>query len=340
MVKMNAYQHYLLQEFVDDYHDQQMSRRDLMRRAVLIMGTAPLAGAALLSMGCGDDDGDSPDATATTGTSPTSANTAATSATSATAGVTGTAAASPSAGASPSPTLAPVETSMEEVRFAGPGSDLLGTLYRPADRSKQYTGVFVIHENRGLTDHIKDVARRYASQGFIALAIDLVSRKGGSTADTTANMAALAGANVNIEDLVADTKAYATYLSKVDGVRQGGIGVTGFCFGGGYAFEAAIAAPEVVAAVPYYGICRLMDQLATTKAAVMVMYGGNDNRVTSQAEQVRGQLAKTGKPYEVRIYEGANHAFFNDTGTNYNATAAADAWPRTLDWFRAHLPRG
>ncbi len=337
MVKMNAYQEYLLQEFVDDYHERQMTRRDLMRRAVLIMGTAPLASAALLTMGCGDDD-DAGDATATVPAAATTA--AATTGTPATAAPSATGAASAAAGASPSPTLVPVAVTTTEVKFAGPGSDLVGTLSRPTDTSKSYPGVFVIHENRGLTDHIKDVAKRYAGQGFVALAIDLVSRKGGSTADTTANMAALAGANVNIEDLVADTKAYATYLQGLDGVRKNGVGVTGFCFGGGYAFEAAIAAPEVVAAVPYYGICRLMEQLASTKAAVMVMYGANDARVTAQAEQVRAQLAKTGRPNEVRIYEGANHAFFNDTGANYNATVAADAWPRTLDWFRAHLPKG
>lgn len=333
MVKMNAYQEYLLQEFVDDYHEKQMSRRDLMRRALLIMGTAPLASSALLALGCGGDDDtdDDVDATATS----SSATSGATTATSPTVA----ASAAASASAAPTGTQAAVQITSSDVKFAGPGSDLLGYLSRPADTSKSYPGVFIIHENRGLVEHSKDIARRYAGQGYVALAIDLVSRKGGSGADTTANMAALAGANVNIEDLVADTKAYATYLQGLEGVRKNGVGVTGFCFGGGYAFEAAIAAPEVVAAVPYYGICRLMDQLSKTKAAVLAMYGANDGRVTSQAEQVKAELAKTGKPYEVKIYEGANHAFFNGTGANYNATAAADAWPKTLNWFATHLPK-
>lgn len=113
--------------------------------------------------------------------------------------------------------------------------------------------------------------------------------------------------------------------------------MTGFCFGGGYTFETAIASELVTAAVPYYGICRLIDQLATTKAAVLAIYGERDTRVTSQADRVREELAKTGRAYDVKVYEGANHAFFNDTGSNYNAEAAQDAWEKTVAWFREHL---
>jgi carboxymethylenebutenolidase len=131
--------------------------------------------------------------------------------------------------------------------------------------------------------------------------------------------------------------AYADYLAELDGVKPGGIGVTGFCFGGGYAFETAIASNLVTAAVPFYGICRLIDQLATTRAAVLAIYGERDTRVTSQADRVREELAKTGRPYEVKVYEGANHAFFNDTGSNYNAEAALDAWEKTLAWFREYV---
>ncbi len=193
----------------------------------------------------------------------------------------------------------------------------------------------MIHENRGLNEHTRDIARRFAGEGFVALAVDLVSRKGGSTDDTGANSGALG--NARPEDLVADMVAYAEYLADLDGVKPGGIGVTGFCFGGGYAFETAIASKLVRAAAPYYGICRLIDELATTGAAVLAIYGGRDTRVTSQADRVREELAKTGRPFEVKVYEGANHAFFNDTGANYNAGAARDAWTKTLAWFREYV---
>jgi len=318
---MNEYQRYLMEEFADEYRERSMSRRDLLRRAVLIMGSVPAGLAALAAVGCGGDDSPQAIAEATQPPQPTAGTTA----TATTALTTATAAATIGSGAN---------AGAGDVRFAGPGSELLGYLAKPT-RAGTYPGILIIHENRGLNEHTKDIARRYAGEGFFALAVDLVSRAGGSKADTAANTGALGSAK--IEDLVADMKAYATYLQKMEGVKAGGIGVTGFCFGGGYAFESALASPEVKAVVPYYGICRLIDQLATTKAAVLAMYGALDNRVTSQAERVKAELAKSGRPFDVQVYPGANHAFFNNTSANYNATAAADAWTKTLAWFRANL---
>ena len=316
---MNEYQRYLMEEFADEYRERSMSRRDLLRRAILIMGGVPAGLAALAAVGCGGDDTPEAIAEATKPPQPTTGATASATAVSATSAPT----TAPNAAAGPG-----------DVRFAGPGSELLGYMAKP-ERAGTYPGILIIHENRGLNEHTKDIARRYAKEGFIGLAVDLVSRAGGSKSDTAVNTGALGSAK--IDDLVADMKAYATSLQKVEGVKAGGIGVTGFCFGGGYAFESAIASPEVKAAVPYYGICRLIDQLGTTKAAVLAMYGALDNRVTSQAERVKAELAKTGRPFGVQVYDGANHAFFNDTGANYNATAAADAWTKTLAWFRANV---
>ncbi|MBI5946581.1 MAG: dienelactone hydrolase family protein [Chloroflexi bacterium] len=314
---MNEYQRYLIEEFADEYNERRMSRRDLLRRAFLIMGSVPAGLAALAAVGCGGDDDAATIADASATPSP------ATGATTTVAATASAATTAPAAGITAS-----------DVSFAGPGSQLLGYLAKPA-AAGTYPGILVIHENRGLNEHTKDVARRYAAEGFVALAVDLVSRGGGSKADAAANTGALGSAK--IDDLVEDMKAYAAYLPKVEGVKAGGIGVTGFCFGGGYAFESAIAGPGVKAAVPYYGICRLIDQLSTTKAAVLAIYGALDSRVTSQADRVRTELARTGRPYDVQVYAGANHAFFNDTGANYNAAAAADAWAKTLAWFRQHV---
>ena len=325
---MNPYQRYLLEEFADEYHERHMSRRDLLRRALLIMGSAPAAAAALLAVGCGDDDVKATPTPVPPTTAPTKAAASAT-----------TAAASPSAAASASPSAAGSAVASKavtsDVKFKGTGSDLLGYLAKPASGAGPFPGVLIIHENRGLVDHTKDVARRYADAGFVALAVDLVSRAGGSGADPAKNTGALGSAK--IDDPVEDMKSYAAYLKGLDGVKPGGVGVIGFCFGGGYAFEAAIASPDVKAAVPYYGICRLIDELPKTKAAVFAIYGANDSRVTGQSDRVKEQLAKTGKPYDVKVYDGANHAFFNDTGGSYNATAAADAFTRTQEWLRKYV---
>ena len=175
---MNEYQKYLIEEFVDEYHERRMSRRSLLRRAVLIMGSVPAAAAALVAAGCGDDD-DPPLADDESPTAPPGQSTAAT----ATAATTATRTA-PSAAASAAATTA---AEGAEIKFKGPGSDLLGYLALPTGEAKA-PGVLIIHENRGLNDHTRDIARRYAAEGFAALAVDLVSRDGGSKADTAATM--------------------------------------------------------------------------------------------------------------------------------------------------------
>jgi carboxymethylenebutenolidase len=194
----------------------------------------------------------------------------------------------------------------------------------------------LIHENRGLLDHFKDVARRYAKEGFAALAIDLVSRRGGTGADAAANTGALG--NANPDDLVADLMAGLAYLKAQPYTQGKNLGVSGYCFGGGYTWEVAAASTDVKAAVPYYGSAtRPLEKLATTGAAVLAVYGETDTRITGQAPQVEEKLKASGKPYEIKIYPGAGHAFFNETGMNYNAAAAADAWTATIAWFRRHL---
>jgi carboxymethylenebutenolidase len=316
---MNEYQHYLIQEFADEYSEGHMSRRQLLRRAVLIMGSVPAGMAALSMFGCGgDDDDEAADAANTPEPPSTTAATATTAA----------------ANASPAPTGSNDTVQTSDVKFAGPGSDLLGYLAQPPGNGP-YPGIVIIHENRGLNDHTRDIARRYAQEGFVGLAVDLVSRAGGTKPDASANTGVLGSAN--IADLTADMVAYVDYLKGMEGVKPGGVGVTGFCFGGGYTFDTAVASPDVIAAVPYYGTCRQIDALASIPAAMMVMYGANDARITGQAEAVKASLAKNPRPSQVEIYPGANHAFFNDTGTNYNEAAARDAWTKTLAWFRTHV---
>lgn len=315
---MNEYQHYLIQEFADEFNEGHMTRRQLLRRAILIMGSIPAGLAALAAVGCGDDD-DEAAATKAAATPEPSSQPSATTAATVPAG---------------SPTAAGGTVQTSDVRFKGPASDLLGYLAKPSGNGP-FPGIVIIHENRGLNEHTKDIARRYAAEGFAGLAVDLVSRAGGSKPDASANTGVLGSAN--IPDLVADMKAYVDYLRPLEGVKPGGVGVTGFCLGGGYAFDTAVESPDVKAAVPYYGTCRQVDKLATTQAAMLVMYGSLDTRITAQADAVKASLAKNSRPSQVQIYEGANHAFFNDTGANYNEAAARDAWAKTLAWFRQYV---
>ncbi len=313
---MNPHQRYLIEEFVEDYRDRRLGRRDLLRRVLLITGSIPATASILTALGCGgnDDDDDAVD-------TPAAASTATAS--------TGTS--SPAPG---SPTD-PAGVQATDIRFAGPAGELIAHLARPAS-SGAAPAVVVIHENRGLTEHIKDIARRYAGEGFVALAIDLVSRNGGTQANAS-NASGLLGA-ARVDDLIADLRASEKYLNEQSFVRAGAVGVTGFCFGGGYTWELAIASSTIRAAVPYYGqLGRPLTDLSRTNAAILAIYAQNDTRITNQAKPIEAQLVAAGKTHQVQIYPGTDHAFFNDTGSRYNAAAATDAWKLTLEWFRKHL---
>jgi carboxymethylenebutenolidase len=211
-----------------------------------------------------------------------------------------------------------------------------GYLARPKTEGT-YPGVIVIHENRGLTDHIRDVARRLAKAGYVALAPDLASR-GGGTAQVGADKITGYFANTKPEELVKDLNAGVDFLGQQPGVQPDKYGVVGFCFGGAYTLRLAAANPKMAAAVCYYGVTPdPADQMSATNAAILGQYGGNDSRVNGTIPALEQAMQAAGKTYEKQIYEGANHAFNNDTGQNYNQEAAVAAWQRTLDWFGKYL---
>ncbi len=315
-MRLDEHKIYLLGEFAEDYLERRLSRRDLLRRALLVTGSVPLAATSLFALGCGDSNSE-PAAAATTAP-PTTAPATAT-ATSAT-GV-------PETDAS---------IVAESVTYRGPAGELKGYLARPRSGGPS-AAVVVIHENRGLVDHIRDVVRRYAKEGFVALAVDMASRGGGSTENTQQNLGLLN--QVSAEDHIKDLQAGIDYLKTQSFVRTGAFGVTGFCYGGGFTFDLTAASADIKAGVPYYGTAAraLNNGLDRTKAAVLVMYGGTDTRITGERPQVEAALKVAGGTYEIKVYEGAGHAFFNDTGGSYNAAAAKDAWATTLAWFRKYL---
>jgi carboxymethylenebutenolidase len=334
---LNVYQRYFVEEFAEDYKDQHLSRRELLRKVLYVTGSVPLAASVLVALGCGDSSGDKAAATSTPGaTRPAGGATAAPGG--AATALPGTPPAPTGAGVTVQPTDPAIEA--RNVSFPGKATSgaaptLLAYLAKPAGAGP-FPGLIVIHENRGLVEHIMDVARRYAKEGFTALAVDLVSRAGGTQADAAQNTGALGRANP--DDLVQDLLSGIDYLKQQAFVKKTALGVTGFCFGGGYTWETAVASPDIKAAAPYYGTAqRVLDKLGQTNAAVLAVYGGNDRGITPQAPTVEERLKAANKTYQIKIYEGAGHAFFNDTGGAYNADAAKDAWQLTLGWFRKYL---
>jgi carboxymethylenebutenolidase len=333
---LNFNQRYLIEEFAELYQQQRMERRELLRRALLITGSIPLAATSLFALGCGSSKSGS--SSAAEATKPAAAATTATTASSA-ASPTSSAPATiptPPPATGPGVTVDPNDPAIQVavVSYKGPASDITGYLSRPRTGGPT-PAVVVIHENRGLVEHTKDITRRYAKEGFTALAVDLLSRQGGTPTDQAAAAGLLGRANP--DDLTADLVASVGYLKSQPFVKPGALGTTGFCMGGNFTFELLIASPDIKAAAPYYGMVRQMDKLAQTNAAVLAIYGGADTRVTSQSPMVEEKLKAAGKTYQIKIYEGAMHAFFNDTGGSYNADAAKDAWQLTLGWFRKYL---
>jgi carboxymethylenebutenolidase len=227
--------------------------------------------------------------------------------------------------------------SVQTVEFpSADGAMVFGYMAGPAAPGT-YHGVVVIHENRGLVPHIQDIVRRYAKSGFVAVAPDLVSREGGTDNLDPAQVPGALG-NADPSRLADDAIAAGSFLRAQDGVQPDAHGITGFCFGGGVAWLTATRDDALGAAVPYYGPPPPLDAATHIKAASLGLYGELDQRITGSIPNMEAALTTAGVPHQFVVYPGANHAFFNDTAASYNAEAAADAWPRTLAWFREYLP--
>jgi carboxymethylenebutenolidase len=221
----------------------------------------------------------------------------------------------------------------EEITFAGPRGPLFGAFAAPAS---PLGAVLVIHENRGLNDHIRSVAGRLAGAGYAALALDLLSQEGGTASlGDPANATAALG-RVAPERFVADMIGGLDELARrAPGAKLGAIG---FCFGGGMMWQLVQAADARLAvAVPFYGPLPQGASFTGASTAVLAFYGELDTRVTSTRDAAVQALEAAGLPHEAVTFPGADHAFFNDTGARYNAPAAAEAWTRLLAWFAQYL---
>ena len=303
---------YVAEEFAEDYREGELPRREFLRRSVLLGGSVPAARVLLATLGVA---GVSAAELAAAQAAPPQ-NEAATN----------------------SYHVDPADSALEAgpVTYDALGRSNFGYLARPKGIASAPI-VMVIHENKGLQPHIEDVARRMAKAGYIALAPDFVSIQGGSKkysdiAEISALIAKLAPADLSAHGLEA-----VKFLKAQPGAQAEHFGMVGFCWGGGVTWMMSTLLPDLKAAVPFYGPSPSFADVPRIKAAVLGIYGGLDTRITGNAAATDKALTDARVRHEFKIYDGANHAFHNDTGANYNKAAAENAWASTLIWLRANL---
>lgn len=329
MKKLDTFQKYLVEEFYDDYREGMISRRTFIRRLFFITGSMAATVATMSALGCAATELPAP-----TETVPPPEPTAA--AAQPTAAAPANPAPTPSAPKSPlSVPEGDPAVQASTVSFESQGAQINAYLARPAAEGK-YPAILVCHENRGLTPHIQDVARRFAKAGYVALAIDLLSREGG-TANLDRDQVPGLLTDAGPERHVGDFAAGFNYLKGQEFVEATRIGMTGYCFGGGVTWRSVTALPELKAAVPFYGPAPDLEQVPNIKAAVFGVYAEQDERINAGKDPLEKALQAAKITHQMKVYPGVNHAFHNDTGERYNETQATQAWQDTLDWFAKHV---
>ncbi len=307
---MTEFSGYLSEEVVEDYADGMINRREALRRLGLL-GVGAAVALPLLA------------ACDAAGPGPAGAD-------------VGRAGHRPGDSCHGSlPACPPAALPTEAITFPGPDGRTLQAAWAAAAEANG--AVLVVHENKGLTDHIRSVAGRLAASGYSALAIDLLSEEGGTAAfPGPAEVTAALNA-------VPDTRFVADMKAAVDelGRRASGakVGAIGFCFGGGMVWTLlASGEPRLAAAAPFYGpLPSGADFTGSPNAAVLGVYAALDSRVNATRDGATQALEAAGLTHEIVTFPDADHAFFNDTGPRYNATAAAAAYEKVLGWFATHL---
>lgn len=223
----------------------------------------------------------------------------------------------------------------EDITYPGSTGEMKGYLVHPADQNGKRGTVIVIHENRGLNPHIRDVARRVALEGFVALAPDFLSPLGGTPADE--DKAREMFGQLDAAQTVANEVATVAFL-KGDQLGNGKVGAVGFCWGGGAVNDLAVTSPDLAAAVAYYGRQPKAEDVPKITAPLLLHYAGLDDRINAGIDAYKKALDAAGKQYTIYVYDGVQHAFNNDTSeARYNKAAADLAWGRTVAFFKEKL---
>jgi len=222
---------------------------------------------------------------------------------------------------------------VENIKYPGETGDVLAHFAKPKG-DKKLPGVIVIHENRGLNPHTEDVARRVALEGFLAIAPNALSPLGGTPEDVNEARSLMQklDSQATIKNFVAAVKYLKTHPQST-----GKVGCTGFCWGGGVTNQVAVNSPDLKAAVPFYGRQPASEDVPKIKASLLLHYAGLDERINKGIPAFEAALKAASVEYKIYMYEGAGHAFFNDTGSRYHEEAAKLAWERTIAFFKQKL---
>lgn len=308
---MSSFQDYFVEEFVEEYKAGRMSRRDMMRRILFITGGVASAAALLTSMGVPQIAlaQQQTSTSATPSTSPLSV----------------------------APNDPAVPTQSVSFPNSSDGATIMAYEARPTGASGPLQVVLVCHQNAGITPQIQDVARRWAKQGYLTCAVDLLSRNGGTAAiaDPAQIPAILAAVDPNRN--VSDFQAAATYYTTQPSADASRMAMNGFCFGGSITWRAAEAL-ALKAAVPFYGSVPPLDQVPNIQAAMLGVYSSDPNDPANKSrDDLVGALTSANVTYQMNVYGETHHAFFDDTGASYNQQAAVAAWGDAVNWLKVHV---
>jgi carboxymethylenebutenolidase len=231
----------------------------------------------------------------------------------------------------------PANVQSEWVKYPSGEFQVGAYLARPTTGTS-FPAIIVIHENRGLTEFVLDIAQRWAAEGLLAVAVDFLSRVGG-----TANFPTMADAGNGIrqlarEGVVEDLHATMKYLKSRADVRRDKIGVTGFCWGGANTFNFATESKELLFAIPFYGRAPQMEKLANIACPVFAVYAETDQGVNANLDEVEAKMKELGKTYTRKMYPGTQHAFMNFTSPQrYNAEQAKAAWADVTAFVKSRI---
>ena len=290
--------HTPLENLIHLYEDGALKRRDVIRRLTSLTGSLAATVAALESVGLAQ----APTATCPAGTQVPETD----------------------------PTLV-----NESLTIGGLGGPLFVYQSRPADFSVgPLPMVLVIHENQGITPYIKDVTRRIGKAGYIGIAVDLLSRQGGTDKFPDPADAVAAYNRTQLSERIEDMVSAIETFRQQPYIKGNRVGTIGFCAGGGNVLSLVSATDKLTAAAVYYGPApNPVDALARINASMLLIYPELDKGTTTPLPNVLTTLIGANKRYELHVYAGVNHAFHNDTGPRYDPVAACDAWAKTLAFF-------
>jgi carboxymethylenebutenolidase len=315
---MNQFEEYFVREFVEDYRVGHMSRRDMMRRVLYISGGIASTAALLSSLGV-----------------PTVASADS-------AQIAQIAPPPPDATRVSPLSVAPddpaVSTQWISFTNQNDGATIMAYEARPSNASGPLPVVLVCMRNQGVEPQIQDVTRRWAKLGYIAAAVDLLSREGGTEgiAEKAVIPALLSGADPNRH--VSDFQAAADYYGTQSDADATRMGMNGFCFGGGIVWRSAEAIQALKAAVPFYGAPPPLDQVPNIQAAVLGVYSADPNDfANNNRDGLDAALTSAGITHQMNVYPDTHHDFYNDTGQAYNPDQAMAAWNDAVNWMQTHV---